>query len=312
MWVYRSSHCLPGLAAACSAARCSAGVQCAPWSGILTPWKCCAPASGIVCSTTSPSGATLKPSRAASGGDALTCSRRASLASRLVSRESAPHLPISATAGRIPLGSFQKCARDGYSWRTSQASLLPSPALTSRDFSATWPRSGMMRGGVSWELPTLELHTKETDGGVYLPTPSASRYGRNKSPSPGAAERLSLDAMAARGLWPTPTVSGNHNRKGASKTSGDGLATAVLKRGLWATPTAHDAKDTGTAPSEGRRNSPCLAYQAGGKLNPEWVEWLMGWPIGQSGLKQLETVKFQAWRRSHGSFLAGQLGKLIW
>src|SRR5262245_2417810 len=39
------------------------------------------------------------------------------------------------------------------------------------------------------------------------------------------------------GWWPTPTVTGNHNRKGLSETSGDGLATAVKK---WRTPVADD------------------------------------------------------------------------
>jgi hypothetical protein len=39
--------------------------------------------------------------------------------------------------------------------------------------------------------------------------------------------------------WPTPTVHGNHNRTGASATSGDGLGTAVRR---WPTPTARDHK----------------------------------------------------------------------
>ena len=30
----------------------------------------------------------------------------------------------------------------------------------------------------------------------------------------------------------------------------------------------------------------------GGKLNPEWVEWLMGWPLGWTDLKPLEMDKF--------------------
>jgi hypothetical protein len=38
-------------------------------------------------------------------------------------------------------------------------------------------------------------------------------------------------------LWPTPTVNGNYNRKGASKNSGNGLETAVKS---WPTPTAFD------------------------------------------------------------------------
>jgi hypothetical protein len=50
-------------------------------------------------------------------------------------------------------------------------------------------------------------------------------------------------------VWPTATVNGNYNRKGASATSGDGLQTAV-----------------------------------DGKLNPDWVESLMGFPEGWTAL----------------------------
>lgn len=50
-------------------------------------------------------------------------------------------------------------------------------------------------------------------------------------------------------LWPTPTVKGNYNKKGLSAKSGDGLATV-----------------------------------AGGPLNPTWVEWLMGFPLGWTDL----------------------------
>lgn len=40
----------------------------------------------------------------------------------------------------------------------------------------------------------------------------------------------------------------------------------------------------------------------GGQLNPNWVEWLMGWPIGWTALKPLVTGKCQQWRRLHGGF----------
>ncbi|EIE01503.1 hypothetical protein LEP1GSC185_3961 [Leptospira licerasiae serovar Varillal str. VAR 010] len=39
-----------------------------------------------------------------------------------------------------------------------------------------------------------------------------------------------------------------------------------------------------------------------GPLNPDWVEWLMGWPVGWTGLKPLETAKYHAWFNSHGLF----------
>ena len=58
--------------------------------------------------------------------------------------------------------------------------------------------------------------------------------------------------------------------------------------GLWPTPTAHISKEAGY-PAEGRRNTPTLSYQAGGRLNPQWVEWLMGYPINHTALKPSET-----------------------
>ena len=37
--------------------------------------------------------------------------------------------------------------------------------------------------------------------------------------------------------------------------------------------------------------------ETGGKLNPPWVEWLMGWPIGWTDLEPLETDRFQQWQQ---------------
>ena len=39
----------------------------------------------------------------------------------------------------------------------------------------------------------------------------------------------------------------------------------------------------------------------GGNLNPEWIEWLMGWPSGWSESKPLAMDKFQRWRQKHSS-----------
>jgi DNA (cytosine-5)-methyltransferase 1 len=125
------------------------------------------------------------------------------------------------------------------------------------------------------------------------PTPLANSHtgaghGPNKTGAPNLQTMVSM--------WPTPTVCGNHNRKGASAKSGDGLATAVAK---WPTPTAQDAKNNGSA-SQMNRNSLPLNAAVGGQLSPDWTEWLMGWPIGHTDLKPLETDRFQQWRQQHG------------
>lgn len=112
--------------------------------------------------------------------------------------------------------------------------------------------------------------------------------------------------------WPTVTVCGNDNYKGASATAGDGLASAVR---FWATPLASEAKgartskarrenpdllseqirpwptplgaDAQAVKNHGKPNAPSLNYEAtqygvtpGLRLNPDWVETLMGLPPG--------------------------------
>jgi hypothetical protein len=40
----------------------------------------------------------------------------------------------------------------------------------------------------------------------------------------------------------------------------------------------------------------------GGSLNPTWVEWLMGWPLGWTDLKPLEMDKSHCAPQQHGEF----------
>src|SRR5262245_38564265 len=132
------------------------------------------------------------------------------------------------------------------SWRTSQASFLEEWET----FSGTWPRSGMTRNGTAYQRPTSARRTSANASGLSLPTPSASEYGSTQSPSPGAAVRPSLSQMARAGMWPTPTVNGNHNRSEYPGKSGDGLATAVNR---WPTPTSSLGPNGGlVTPAKGR------------------------------------------------------------
>jgi hypothetical protein len=43
--------------------------------------------------------------------------------------------------------------------------------------------------------------------------------------------------------------------------------------------------------------------KGGGTLNPEWVEWLMGWPIGWTDLKPLEMDRYRQWLQQHSKYL---------
>lgn len=139
-----------------------------------------------------------------------------------------------------------------------------------------------------WGLaPQTSAHPTSESGCSLLPTPTAQSYGSNRGGANGRTGKVrhSLQTMAAQNLWPTPTVNGNYNRKGASKTSGDGLATAVRN---WPTPRASPAENRQYKPSPSQlagTHGKSLAAEVGGPLNPTWVEWLMGFPLEWTALK---------------------------
>ena len=231
------------------------------------------------------------------GADLLTWFLEDSRARTSASPGKAPaSMEPAAECGPTWRGSLAMFDPASCSWRTAQPSLLGD----SEECSVTWPRSGMTVDGQCWELPTLAHPTSATGSGLWVPTPLAT--DASKCPSDSLARfanqslKKSFRAKAAQ-IWPTPTVCGNYNRKGASKTSGDGLATAVLK---CATPTARDWRSGKASQATHDRNSRPLSEQIGGLLNPTWVEWLMNWPIGWTDLKHSATDRCRGAQPKHG------------
>jgi DNA (cytosine-5)-methyltransferase 1 len=83
-----------------------------------------------------------------------------------------------------------------------------------------------------------------------------------------------LETMARKGLWPTPTA-GDAAASGSRNT-----ATSKAHLGISLTDAVRD--DGG----KGRELT-------GGKLNPTWVEWLMGFPTGWTVLGLSEMPLFR-------------------
>lgn len=196
--------------------------------------------------------------------------------------------------GRKWRGSFAKFDPATSSWKIPHC----LPLVGSMLFSGTWPRWGSMRNGACSELPMPELRTNGTGSG-YWPSPK-SRDGHPEGFSAGMrrdSPNLSTVVKVPE-LWPTPTVHGDYNRKGASKNSGDGLATAVK---MYPPPAARDYRSPNGKPfSElgGGTKGEQLPNAIGGQLNPDWVEWLMGWPIGWTSLGPLNQTEYHEWQRA--------------
>ena len=161
--------------------------------------------------------------------------------------------------GRKWLGLLARYDHDTSTWRTPQSSLVEGLD----EFSETWPRWGSMRNGESWERMTVEPRTSASESG----------------------------------LWPTPVASDTGSRSKPYAQGGTPLSLAVK----WPTPCARDYKHPGKSRLErtGGKQGEVLPQIVGGPLNPDWVEWLMGWPIGWTDLKPLETGRFQEWLQQH-------------
>lgn len=77
----------------------------------------------------------------------------------------------------------------------------------------------------------------------------------------------------------------------------------------WPTPVASMAKGScpaaltrrsGADRSNDRLDHAVMALD-GGHLNPEWAEWLMGWPIGWTDLRPLAMDRFQSWQQQRSN-----------
>jgi len=133
-----------------------------------------------------------------------------------------------------------------------------------------------MLNGVSYPQPNAERRISATGSG-FIATPTAK------------ANQLSPSMMkhaSCRKMLPTPSTVDDgaffNTSLGAQAQPRPTLG-AMAKHNLWPM----------TDPAMG-------VIQAGGKLNPTWVEWLMGWPLGWTDLKPLAMDKFQQWLEQHG------------
>ena len=145
------------------------------------------------------------------------------------------------------------------SWRTSQRCFLEGW----KPYSGSFPRSGMTRSGTLFRLRPLVHRTAEIVFGSW-PTPSASGMPREGTVRMCRQRWLAGDVT----LEEATAIAGRDVRKSQGKVP------AMLP-----TPTVQDASNNG-GPSQSQRNTPPLNAVAGGKLNPQWVEGLMGFPEG--------------------------------
>ena len=239
-------------------------------------------------------GMTYKPLTESRGQELLMLFREDFHAKTLVQPVEAQELMENDQGcGQKWLASFVKYDHDSHLWRTHQCLLLGGL----EEFSETWPQWGLMRDGECWEQQTLEQTIRGTEFGL----------SENKWATPTTMDKLPPKSEQA--LLREATIT----RLGRSKPAN--LRDQVSNMHNWPTPTTRDYKGangfetTKKKIAEGLRAHMGQLPNAvqhmekkpiGGTLNPIFVEWLMGWPLGWTDLKPLETDKFHCAPQQHG------------
>lgn len=314
-----------------SSAACFSGIPaCVLWRLNLDAAKICSTDNGTASSLNSPSGMTSKHSTQNHGAGTLTSLPADSRVRTSAQLEKALVLEgAEVGSGNIWRESRLKPIRRGSSWKIRRSSGVEALPLS----SVTLPSWGMIRRGRLLERITSVRLIGVTECGFWA-TPLASDWKSGKGGIPRKrqgshplrqqilwATPCAADAKGSTGgaqgrslrtdvrIWPTPCAMEPEKdiKKHLEKLSkprsergggcGPNLATAVKK---FPTPTRSMATmgDMNQARHCSKMRPPYNSVN-GGSLNPDWVEWLMGWPVGLTASEPLAMDKFQEWLRQH-------------
>jgi len=200
-------------------------------------------------------------------------------------------------------------------------------------FSQIWPRWGLMLDGECWEQDIPALLTSGTGSGLW-PTPTASehkmgtalngltmQWGLTHAVKSGCRTRQQFKEKMAGNASNAenqsledadiPTESGNAETAGngpTRSTTTTQMGASHVAPQMFPTPASRDWKDGPGMSLESknpdgtiRRRDDLLPRRLfsqghlGGQLSPDWVEWVMQWPIGWTAMSPLPVQEFHAW-----------------
>ena len=153
--------------------------------------------------------------------------------------------------------------------------------LVSTPYSRTWKVKVTPQGRLVFQLRASVRTTKESESGLWR-TPDNMAGGSNL---PGIKKALDE----------------GHLKRPSGQPIQIRLEDQVREERLWPTPAAHEGRlgyqrrDTGKKGTQKSLTTKVIDTEGGrdkttGQLNPTWVEWLMGYPIGWTDLNVSETA----------------------
>ena len=181
-------------------------------------------------------------------------------------------LPGSEEARRMTVTSGLKCSelcRSSGPLGSLVRTLLGSSAWRSTRCFLTWKASATPAGRLLFRLVPSTPRTEGTDAPLWPGTPNPQEFAR---------------------MYPTPTRfdATCGDLEGKEYTGTRHAMKLIQAAKMWPTPIATDWKNRGCRDYRRNREHQ-LQTEVGGKLNPDWVEWLMGFPAGWTSLQSQES-----------------------
>ena len=286
------------------------------------------------------SGVTCEPSTVQRGADQWIASLADTPASPSPTPADVVAWMTSGTCGPKSRASSESVEQVGLFLRTCPA-ILPSVSTMSAATFKAWAsglrqeysarlklvRRTVENGCSSW--PTAR--TSDTngagehgDGGADLRTvasnwPTATTFDTMEARRKGIVGNHNLSLPAASQDWQTPSAGQHSKRRQVGQVERKELLLPAQAEEAWATPTARDHKD-GADPSANVATNSLLGRQAPRatgapspsgsgprRLNPAFVEWLMGLPAGWTDFGPVET-EYCLWQQ----LMRSELSRLPW
>lgn len=187
-----------------------------------------------------------------------------------------------------PLGLLVRTLLGSSIWRSTRCALTwktkvtPSKRLLFR-LVPSMPRTGATDARLSGVERWKKNITGEDGEPILWKTPIASDSA-NREFYHNSRSEPNLSGMVK--MWPTPTS--RDYKDGTKKSCQNVPVNGLLGRAvhMYPTPKAQNCRGNGERHGDG---GPSLDVVVGGQLNPTWVEWLMGFPLGWTDLNALET-----------------------
>ena len=169
--------------------------------------------------------------------------------------------------------------------------LLATSLWASTRCYLTWRAVASPAGATLYRLSPQMPRTDEIDAGLW-PTATTQDNPQVRGQGKTIGTNRGTTLGGAVRMWPTPDASNRgprsadlvvnqstvQRRDSGQKREID-LQTAAK---TWPTPTARDWKGPSGRALKGEAKD--LPSEAGGSLNPQFVEWLMGYPVGYTDL----------------------------